>query len=380
MSLKKYLSSKPLYYEHIDYYRMPKVFKSISDSFRFPKVIHIVGTNGKGSTGRYIVKMLEIEGFRVGHYTSPHILEFNERIYKNGKNILDDELEVLHVRLLEILKSYEKELSYFEYATLLAFLYFEDCDYVVLEAGVGGESDATNVAPKILSVVTPISIDHQNFLGNSIKEIAFTKLQSVNNKAVIAYQKYEEVMEIIKQREAVCGFEFLYVDKNEINDDIEKYVQKFSLPWFLKQNLLTAFKTVKFLGISPDLSKLQALDLRGRCEKIAPNITLDAGHNIDAAKALVEHFGNKKIVLIYNSYKDKDYIGVLNILKFIIKRVELINMVNSARQSAKEQIKELLGSLGIEHKDYECINENDEYLVFGSFGVIESFLKSLDEK
>ncbi|MDR0579001.1 MAG: bifunctional folylpolyglutamate synthase/dihydrofolate synthase [Campylobacteraceae bacterium] len=380
MSLKKYLSSKPLYYEHIDYNRMPNVFKNISDNFRFPKVIHMAGTNGKGSTGRYIAKMLEVEGFRVGHYTSPHILEFNERIYKNGKNILDDELEVLHIRLLEILKDYEKELSYFEYTTLLAFLYFEDCDYVVLEAGVGGEFDATNVAPKILSVITPISIDHQNLLGNSIKEIAFTKLQSVNNKAVIAYQKHEEVMEVIKQREAVCGFEFLYVDKDEIDDGIEKYVQKFSLPWFLKQNLLTAFQAVKSLGVSPDLSKLQALDLRGRCEKIAPNITLDVGHNIDAAKALVEHFGNKKVVLVYNSYKDKDYIEVLNILKFIIKRVELIDMVNTARQSAERQIKELLDSFDVEYKDYEGINGNDEYLAFGSFGVAESFLKSLNEK
>jgi dihydrofolate synthase/folylpolyglutamate synthase len=380
MSLQEYLSDKPLYYEHIDYERMPKIFKSISHNFKFPKIVHVIGTNGKGSVGRYLTKMLELEGLRVGHYTSPHILEFNERIYKNGKNISDDELETLHVKLLGILKDYEKELSYFEYTTLLAFLYFEDCDYAVLEAGVGGEFDATNTAPKILSVVTPISIDHQGLLGNSLREIAFTKLRSVNNFAVIAHQKYEEVLNIIKQREAVCGFEFLYVDENEKNEEVEKYSEKFSLPLFLKQNLLTAFKAVNFLGVFPDLSKLEALDLRGRCEKIAPNITVDVGHNIDAAKVLAEHFNNKKVVLVYNSYKDKDYAGVLNILKSIVKRIELIDIINSERQDAKKEITELLNFLHIEHKDYKHINKNDEYLVFGSFGVVESFLKSLNER
>ncbi|MDR3177941.1 MAG: bifunctional folylpolyglutamate synthase/dihydrofolate synthase [Campylobacteraceae bacterium] len=380
MNLQKYLSNKPLYCEHIDYDRMPRVFKSISHNFKFPKVIHVVGTNGKGTTGRYIAKMLELEGFKTGHYTSPHILEFNERIYKNGKVISNDELEVLHVRLLGILKDYADELSYFEYATLLAFLYFEDCDYAVIEAGVGGEFDATNAAPKILSVVTPISIDHQDLLGNSIKEIALTKLRSVNSKAVIAPQKYEEALGIIRQREAICGFEFLYVDENEKEAEVEKYAEKFSLPSFLKQNLLTAYKAVKFLGIFSDLSKLQALDLRGRCEQIAPNITLDVGHNIDAAKALVRHFDDKKIVLIYNSYKDKDYAGVLNILKPIIKRLELIDITNPMRQHAKQEIKKLLKTLNVKCENYRQANKNDEYLVFGSFGVAESFLKSLHEK
>ncbi|MDR1460178.1 MAG: bifunctional folylpolyglutamate synthase/dihydrofolate synthase [Campylobacteraceae bacterium] len=380
MSLQKYLADKPLYYEHIDYKRMPKIFEKISHNFKFPKIIHVVGTNGKGSIGRYLTNMLELMDFKTGHYTSPHILKFNERIYKNGNTISDDELETLHVRLLDILKDYEKELSYFEYATLLAFLYFEDCDYAVLEAGVGGEFDATNVAPKILSLISPISIDHQGLLGDSIQEIAFTKLQSVNNPAVIAHQKYEEVLEIIKQREAACGFEFLYVDEDEKDEEVEKYVEKFSLPLFLKQNLLTAFKAAKFLGVFPSLSELKALNLRARCEKITPNITLDVGHNIDAARALAEHFSNNKIVLIYNSYKDKNYVEVLDTLRPIIKRIELIDIINPIRQNAKQDIKKLLDSLHVEYKNYERVDENDEYLVFGSFGVVESFLKSLNEK
>ncbi|MDR0408767.1 MAG: bifunctional folylpolyglutamate synthase/dihydrofolate synthase [Campylobacteraceae bacterium] len=380
MSLQEYLAAKPLYYKHIDYKTMPKIFESISHNFKFPKIIHVVGTNGKGSIGRYLANILELSGFKTGHYTSPHILEFNERIYKNGNIISNDELEILHTRLLGILKDYAKELSYFEYTTLLAFLYFEDCNYAVLEAGVGGEFDATNVAPKILSIISPISLDHQELLGDSISKIAFTKLQSVNNPAVIACQNHKEALEIIKQREAACGFKFLYVDENKKDEKVEKYAEKFSLPLFLKQNLLSALKAAEFLGISPDLSKLKALNLRARCEKIAPNITIDAGHNLDAAKALVKHFSNKKMILIYNSYKDKNYADILNVLYPIVKHIELINIINPIRQNAKEDIEKLLSSLNVEYRDYKQINESEEYLVFGSFAVIESFLKSLNEK
>ncbi|MDR0467363.1 MAG: bifunctional folylpolyglutamate synthase/dihydrofolate synthase, partial [Campylobacteraceae bacterium] len=86
-NLKEYLKSKPLYYKDIDYEKMPKIFSEISSSFSLPKTVHIVGTNGKGSTGRYLTLILEQNGFNVGHYTSPHILKFNERIYKNRENI-----------------------------------------------------------------------------------------------------------------------------------------------------------------------------------------------------------------------------------------------------------------------------------------------------
>jgi dihydrofolate synthase/folylpolyglutamate synthase len=380
MSLKEYLSSKPLYYERIDYDRMPRVFKSVKDSFKFPKTIHIVGTNGKGSIGRYLAKMMELEGLKVGHYTSPHILEFNERFYKNGALIEMLELEKLHLKLLDILGEREKELSYFEYATFLAFLAYEDCDYMLLEAGVGGEFDATNAVSKTLYIVASISIDHQDLLGGGIEDIASTKLASVNNAAVIAPQEYDEVMSVIERREKICGFDFLYANKNDIIDDIENYALKFSLPKFLKYNLLTAYKAALLLGLSPDLKRLDALDLRGRCEKIAANITLDVGHNVDAAKALSAHFSGKKVVLVYNSYRDKDYISVLKVLRPIIKRVELIDMQNSYRENARREIEKYLDFLGVERREYKNTNNNEEYLVFGSFGVAESFLKSLNER
>ncbi|MDR0761739.1 MAG: bifunctional folylpolyglutamate synthase/dihydrofolate synthase [Campylobacteraceae bacterium] len=380
MSVLKYLETKPLYYDHIDYERMPRIFRAISHNFHLPKAVHIVGTNGKGSTGRFLAQILESNGLKIGHYTSPHILEFNERIYRDGACVGYDELNALHERLLKILGAYEGELSYFEYATLLAFLAFKECDYMILESGVGGEFDATNVVPKELSVVTPISLDHQDLLGKTIKEIAFTKLQSVNNIAVIAPQEESAATEIIKQREAILGLKFIYVYKDEYESSVEKYTLKYSLPNILKENLLTAVSAAKALGFEADSNKLKKLSLKGRFEKIAPNITIDVGHNISAAKSAVKIFSGKKVILVYNSYKDKDYNRILKILMPIIKSVEIIELTNQYRADAKNEIRKILIEQGVDVKDFNGINQDSEYLVFGSFGVAEIFLRYFNEK
>ena len=135
----------------------------------------------------------------VGHFSSPHILKFNERIWLNGSDSSDEVLDVAHQKLFTILGSEMSEsLSYFEYTTLLAFVVFEKCDLMVLEAGLGGEFDATNVCDKALSVITPIGIDHQAFLGESIEEIAGTKIRSIQNQVLLAPQVYDEVREVAR--------------------------------------------------------------------------------------------------------------------------------------------------------------------------------------
>ena len=374
-NLKEYLKSKPLYYKDIDYEKMPKIFSEISSSFFLPKTVHIVGTNGKGSTGRYLTLMLEQNGFNVGHYTSPHILKFNERIYKNRENISDEELEILHIKLFKIVKKYEKNLSYFEYTTLLAFLAFQTCDFVVLEAGLGGEFDATNIVPKILSIVTPISYDHQNFLGSNIADIATTKINSIKNSAVIALQEFDEVYEVLKLYEKKIDKKFIYANENKIDENLNNYALKHSLPNFLKQNLHTAHIALKELGFSVDFTGLPKLNLNGRHQKVLPNVMVDVGHNEAAARANLDEFKGKKIILIYNAYKDKDYRKILDILSPIILHVELIDMNDSERENAKEEIKNYLDFLQIKHKEFKNIDKDRDYLVFGSFLVVEAFLK-----
>lgn len=184
MTLEKYLSEKPLYYDEIDYSRMPRVYEKIKSSLSLPKIIHIIGTNGKGTTGRFLASALHSIGFNTGHYTSPHILEFNERVWINGEDASYELLEKSHQELQNLLTTLDSDsLSYFEYTTLLAMIAFGECEYIVMEAGLGGEFDATAVFPKCLTIVTPIALDHEAFLGSNIQEIATTKLNAKIGRA-----------------------------------------------------------------------------------------------------------------------------------------------------------------------------------------------------
>ena len=173
---------------------MPRVYETLKEHFKTPKVIHVIGTNGKGTTGRFLASALFSLNYHVGHYTSPHILNFNERIWINGSEIDDIKLDYAHKELLLLLHPNDANaLSYFEYTTFLAMWIYKDMDFVVLEAGLGGEHDATSVFPNLLTLITPIGIDHEAFLGNTIQKIAKTKMRAVQKQAIISEQFYEEV-------------------------------------------------------------------------------------------------------------------------------------------------------------------------------------------
>lgn len=178
MTLKVFLEHKPLYYKEIDHQRVHLAYGLLKPQLKQPRTVHIVGTNGKGSTGRILAHLAYKSGLSVGHYSSPHILQFNERIWIDGADASDEVLESGHQKLFAILgEEMSDALSYFEYTTLLAFVVLENCDLMVLEVKLGGEFDATNVCDKELSIITPIGIDHQAFLGDTIEEIAVPKLE-----------------------------------------------------------------------------------------------------------------------------------------------------------------------------------------------------------
>ena len=199
-SFDTFLENKPLYYKEIDHERVHIAYGMLKPHIRQPRTVHIVGTNGKGSTGRMIAHLAYKSGLSVGHFSSPHILKFNERIWLNGSDSSDTLLEAAHQRLFRILgEEMSDKLSYFEYTTLLSFVVFENCDLMVLEAGLGGEFDATNVCDKELSVITPIGIDHQAFLGETIEEIATTKIRSIQKQLLLAPQVYGEVVKVAKE-------------------------------------------------------------------------------------------------------------------------------------------------------------------------------------
>ena len=364
----EFINNKTLYYDKIDYDIIHKSWKKISNYIKLPYIIHIVGTNGKGSTGRYIASFLNQKNKNVVHYSSPHVIEFNERIWINGKNSSSIELQNAHEKLQELLddKLLEK-LTYFEYTTLMCFIISSNMDYLVLEAGLGGEFDATNVVSNNLTVVPTVGLDHIEFLGDTIEKIATTKLKSCDESYILGINIHKDVIKVKKN---------ILKDKKEltINKDIILPNNANNIASYLKNNLILAINVLKYLNIN--ISNLQIPDLFARCQKIQDNITIDVGHNLLAASAILKEFNNKKITLIYNSYKDKDYISVLEKLKPIINNV-LIIQCEDTRICKDKDIIEVLNKLNIKYNifKYNDITNKDEYLVFGSFKVVEEFLE-----
>jgi len=384
MQLEPFLETKPLFYDEIDYARMPKAYQSIQSHFKLPKIIHLVGTNGKGTTGRFLAHMLLANGLHVGHYTSPHILKFNERIWLDGKNVDDALLEQTHQVLLTLLEpSIAESLSYFEYTTLLAMSVFsKQCDYVVLEAGLGGEYDATNVFPKCLSIITPIGLDHQAFLGESIEEIAQTKINSATTDMVLAKQYDAKVYSIALCKSQELHSQLYCVETffdEGTNESLCAYGTKHNLSAYLQENFKTALCALNILGYAIDLQTFLPTVLQGRCQKLMPNVTLDVGHNVMAAEALVASLGKKKVMLVYNSYKDKDFKTILAILKPIIEEILVIE-IDSPRAVQKSDLYDAAKALALPISSFSAIQNDKEYLVFGSFSVVEAFLKALCEE
>lgn len=381
MSFKSFLEQKPLFYKEIDTNRVHIAFNILKPHIKHPKVIHIVGTNAKGSTGRTIAHLAYKEGLNVAHYTSPHILKFNERLWLNGKSVSDEVLEEAHTRLFKILgKSLSDKLSYFEYTTLLALLVFENCDLIVLEAGLGGEFDATNVAlNRVLSVITPIGLDHQSFLGSTIKEIATTKLNSLREDtlALIANQPFSEVNKIAKEIAKKKGVK-LYFAPKDIDSNLKEILDSKAYPAFLQENINLAIKALELIGIEANINNLKDLKLFGRFYRLKPNILIDVGHNPLASRAIYKALRGS-VILIYNSLADKDYKEVLSILKPKIELVEIIEVKNQRVADTKE-LKRVLSELGISYRDFNGkIREDREYLVFGSFYTVQAFLESIKE-
>ncbi len=366
MGLEEYLNSKPLYYDDIDYNNVNEAWLILKHHINIPYVIHIIGTNGKGSTGRFLSSFLVQQGKNTLHYSSPHIVEFNERIWIDGSNSTNLQLDIAHKQLQNLLPDdLIKKLTYFEYTTLIALLLSSNMDYIVLEAGLGGEFDATNVVRNDLTLITTIGLDHTEFLGDTIEKIASTKMRSCDTQYILGYQVSN--MEVNNAKKDVLN------DRDEIvyNSSIVLPKDANKLPVYLKNNLRLALSALEFLDL--ETTNLKLPKLFGRCQQYKKNTTLDVGHNTLAATVLLREFLDKKINLVYNSYSDKDYASVLMILKPIIHKLHIIN-IEDKRIAKTQDIEEVCDDLNIEYCNFEQINNSEEYLVFGSFKVVEEFL------
>lgn len=375
MNYLAFLDTKPLYYDKIDLERMPRAWEQLRTHLRLPEIIHIVGTNGKGTTGRFLAQALHSAGYGVGHYISPHISRFNERIWIDGANVEDDALQRAYDRLMWWLEPETAEaLSYFEFTTLMAAVLFEECDFAIMEAGLGGEHDATSVFPKRLTLVTPIGFDHQAFLGDTIEAIAGTKLRAMAAETILGLQPYPEVYAIAETIAETKGAK-LFRAEMLVGRERKREISNQPYPAYLLENMLLADAALVRLGIDVDVRDFDA-PLFGRLTPVAPNVLLDVGHNPMAAEAVARALKGQKRVIVYNSYADKDFPAVLKALAPIAKRVEVI-AVDNARAVELSKLRKAIYGAGLFMKVFEGIDPDEEYLVFGSFSVAEAFLKYL---
>ncbi|MBQ6223771.1 MAG: bifunctional folylpolyglutamate synthase/dihydrofolate synthase, partial [Campylobacter sp.] len=240
------------------------------------------------------------------------------------------------------------------------------------------EFDATSQFNKKLSLFTPIGTDHIPMLGSNLEEISRTKLINMAKNAILNDEMNEVSVKIAKQIAEKNGANLKFAneflsefDKNEI----QKYIEKQGYADFQISNLTLAYAGAKFFNKNINLANLEKLKMHGRLEKITPNLTIDVGHNELAAEAILKEFAGQKVVLIYNAFADKDIRAIFEILKPIVKRVEIFDYDSDERELGGEKITAILDEFKIPHTKFTNLQKDENYLVFGSFYLVENFLK-----
>ncbi|HDY86509.1 MAG TPA: bifunctional folylpolyglutamate synthase/dihydrofolate synthase [bacterium] len=300
--------------------------------------IHIAGTNGKGSTATAVASVLKENGLRTGLFTSPHLVSFTERIRINNQKISEADVIDLASMIRKSISGTDLNPTFFEFVTAMAFYYFakQNVDWVVVETGMGGRLDATNVIQPDITVVTNISLDHCEFLGSSISDIAFEKAGIIKTGVpVVTASDNPEVLsqlsDAAKNSDADLhiynedfGGTLLRMDDKSMSLDYFGYTdyRDLEIPvsgQYQLYNICTAIRVCELLrkkGFSiSDISiknGLRNLNLEGRLERVSdsPPIFLDGAHNPDAAASLAdsirEIFPDKKIILVAGIMNDKD--------------------------------------------------------------------------
>ena len=351
-------------------------------------IIHVAGTNGKGSICSFIAKVLEKSGYKVGLFTSPYLEVFNERIRINGENITDEHIakSVSEVKLRidkMIAEGYDSPTE-FEIVTAMAFLIYKwenVVDYAVMEVGLGGRYDSTNIIKNpLVSVIASISLDHTRVLGDTIAKIAYEKGGIIKkNSAVVVYSQGDEAEDVLKKIAAEEGAEFIEADFSDINvkkDDVHSQVFDFSINGkefkdmeirligeHQVRNCVTALNAIDYLrrsgkvaNITDESVKAGILETKwpGRVEKVMENPTfvIDGAHNEDGArslrKVLDKYFANRNLVLMLGMLEDKDIDTVLEILMPVFDKVVVTEPDNPRKISAdklKAKIEKYTGNV-----------------------------------
>jgi len=357
------------------------------------KTIHLAGTNGKGSTSHILASILIENGYKVGLFTSPHIKDFRERIKINGEMTSKQSV----VDFVSNHKSIFDRLnpSFFEICTAMAFVMFaeERCDIAIVETGLGGRLDSTNVIQPEISVITNIGIDHTNFLGITLKEIAGEKAGIIKSNIPVAIGEFqEETYSVFVEKEKECKSQlYLTKQRSDIVTDL--------LGQFQQKNCSLALETItilKQIGWYIDDSKIDIALTRvkgntnfiGRLDKISssPDVLIDASHNENGVSNLFDELSLlnfENLHCIYGTSSDKDVEGIMSLFpqnatyyftEFDSERsMKLKELNNNAKKN------NLNFSLHLTPKKALSVakqtsSANDLIIIFGSFFLLEKIV------
>ena len=373
------------------------------------KIIHVAGTNGKGSTSTTIEKVLIEAGYRVGKYTSPHILKFNERISFNGVDISDEDIAKYYYMLKNLIEEHNIKPTFFELTTAMMFAYFRDMkpDYVILETGMGGRYDATNVCNSEISIITNVSLDHTEYLGDTIYKISKEKAGIIkpNSYVIVGDDNAEFLKAISEKTEKYINICEKYKDvkfnlnfnnfMTEIFVDNKKY--DFSLFGnYQVKNFLCAYEALKYIGIEENIMKEAFKKVVWQCRfevfSKNPLVIFDGAHNSDGIDQLCSiiksNFDKEEVCILVSILKDKDVRAMISELKNVTNSLIVTSIPDNPRGSSAKYIYDLID----DKNGIDCVEDPlDAYnymksknkkinICCGSFYILIKLKEVLNEK
>lgn len=362
------------------------------------KTIHIAGTNGKGSVSHSLASILQEAGYKVGLYTSPHLIDFRERIRVNGIPVSEEYV----IRFVEDFKHLNSKRihplspSFFELTTALAFKYFaeEKIDIAVIEVGLGGRLDCTNIITPILSVITNISFDHTQFLGNTLAQIASEKAGIIKHQVpVVIGETTKETRPVFENKAKEMDAPIFFaeeIDRSECDQyefELKGSYQKKNL-----RTILCAMKRLSFIHpehIQKGLTNVcKNTGLMGRWQTLSTNplIICDTGHNVGGWKYLAPQISSvpcDRLHIVFGMVDDKD---IRNVLSMLPKNaVYYFTQANNHRAIPAQQVGELAKEYGLSGNTYPTVaqayeeakssaSENDFIFIGGSSYIVADLL------
>ena len=352
------------------------LLEALDNPHRRLAVIHVAGTNGKGSVCAMLESVLRASGFKTGIYTSPHLIDFSERFRINGEQIpearLDDYIRSMEDTADEVeASSGLRGATFFEISTAIAFQYFADegVDIAIIETGMGGRWDATNVVIPLVSVITHIDIDHTEFLGDTIEKIAIEKAGIIKSgRPVVCAPQSDEVMTVLwgTDEPVIVSSEAVSVSMLAAPHKVRIETQSRNLPPInlpllgecQRENCAVAVASLEILAemleFEPEFKKgLEVVSWPARFQKISsdPLVVIDGAHNPAAARALLktlrENYAKHQIGFIFGFLEDKDSIEFVRVLKPLVSRAWAVS-IDAPRGTTAVQTAGQIRAAGVE--------------------------------